>query len=115
LTLRLYMDHHIPAAITAGLRRRGIDCVTAAEDGTARVEDPDLLARATVLERVLVSFDDDLLVVAADWVASGRRFAGVVYGHPLDITIGQAVRDVELVAKVYDLPDIENRVERIPI
>jgi hypothetical protein len=27
--LRLYMDVHIKAAITAGLRRRGIDVVTA--------------------------------------------------------------------------------------
>jgi hypothetical protein len=31
--LRLYMDVHVKAAITAGLRRRGIDVVTAQEDG----------------------------------------------------------------------------------
>ena len=27
--LRLYMDVHVKAAITAGLRRRGVDVVTA--------------------------------------------------------------------------------------
>jgi hypothetical protein len=35
--LRLYMDVHVKAAITAGLRRRGIDVVTAQEDGGARI------------------------------------------------------------------------------
>jgi hypothetical protein len=47
--LQLYMDVHVKAAITAGVRRRGIDVVTAQEDGSQRLEDAALLARATVL------------------------------------------------------------------
>ena len=39
MTLRLYMDHHVPAAITDGLRSRGVDVLTAFEDGTAEFED----------------------------------------------------------------------------
>jgi hypothetical protein len=35
--LRLYMDVQIKAAITAGLQRRGIDVVTAQEDGGAHM------------------------------------------------------------------------------
>ena len=31
------------------------------------------------------------------------------------ITIGQAVRDLELIAKVYDPPDIADRVEFLPL
>ncbi len=27
--IRLYMDHHVPVAITRGLRRRGVDVLTA--------------------------------------------------------------------------------------
>ena len=45
--LRLYMDVHVKAAITAGVRRRGIDVVTAQEDRGQRFEDAALLARAT--------------------------------------------------------------------
>ena len=37
--LRLYMDVHVKAAITTGVRRRGIDVVTAQEDGSQRLED----------------------------------------------------------------------------
>lgn len=31
----LYMDVHVKQAITLGLRRRGVDALTAQEDGTA--------------------------------------------------------------------------------
>jgi hypothetical protein len=37
--LRLYMDVHVKAVITARLWRRGIDVVTAQEDGGAHLED----------------------------------------------------------------------------
>jgi len=49
----LYMDVQVPAAITRGLRRRGVDVLTAQEDGTARLKDPALLDRATVLGRII--------------------------------------------------------------
>ena len=53
----LYMDHHVPSAITAGLRKRGVDVLTAEEDGSARLDDDPLLDRATSLGRVLFSQD----------------------------------------------------------
>ena len=40
------MDHHVPAAVSAGLRSRGVDVLTAAEDGSAALEDEPLLERA---------------------------------------------------------------------
>ncbi len=33
MTIALYMDHHVPKAITVALRSRGVDVVTAYEDG----------------------------------------------------------------------------------
>ena len=53
MTLRLYMDHNVPDGITAGLTRRGVDCVTALSDGTTRLEDENLLQRASDIGRVL--------------------------------------------------------------
>jgi hypothetical protein len=37
--LQLYMDVYVKAVITTGLQRRGIDVVTAQEDGGAHLED----------------------------------------------------------------------------
>jgi hypothetical protein len=114
VTLRLYMDHHVPTAVTAGLRQRGVDVITAAEDGSDTLEDDALLNRASSLGRVLFSQDQDLLVISHQWLQTGRDFAGVVYAHQLAISIGQAVRDLELIAKVLDPDDMRNRVEYLP-
>jgi len=64
VALQLYMDHHVPRAITVGLRQRGVDVLTAFEDGAHELLDPDLLDRAGVLGRVLFIRDDDLLAEA---------------------------------------------------
>jgi hypothetical protein len=47
------MDVHVKTAIAAGVRRRGIDVITAQENGATRLEDVSLLDRATALGRVL--------------------------------------------------------------
>ncbi len=60
MSIALYMDVHVHRAITTGLRMRGVDVITAQEDGYRRALDPDLLDRATALGRVLFSQDDDL-------------------------------------------------------
>jgi predicted nuclease of predicted toxin-antitoxin system len=55
------MDVHVRRAVTEGLRQRGVDVVTAQEDGSATLDDPLLLDRASALGRVLFSQDGDLL------------------------------------------------------
>ena len=115
MTLRLYTDHHVPVAINEGLRLRGVDVLTAYEDGSAELEDPPLLQRATELRRVLFTQDTDLLTVASEWQRAGREFAGLIYGHQLQLTIGQAIRDLEIVADVLDPEDMKNRVEFLPL
>jgi len=44
MAVRLYMDVHVPEAITVQLRRRQIDVLTAIEDGSAELADDELLA-----------------------------------------------------------------------
>jgi len=109
------MDVHARRAVTDGLRRRGVDVLTAQEDGTARLDDSDLLDQATSLGRVLFSQDDDLLREATKRQQSGTPFAGVVYAHQLSITGGQTIHDLELIAKIYEPEDIQNRVEYLPL
>ncbi len=115
MSLKFYLDHHVPAAITDGLRRRGVDVLTAYEDGTAELDDPDLLSRTTQLGRVLFSQDRDLLVLADQWLQAGRTFGGLVYAHQLSVTIGEAVRDLILIAQVLEPEDMQNHVEFIPL
>lgn len=115
MSLSLYMDHHVHASITDGLRLRGIDVVTTRDDGTSDWDDEDVLRRATDVGRALFSQDRDLLVIAHQWQKTGREFAGLIYAHQLEITIGQAVRDLELIATACDASDMKNRIEFLPL
>lgn len=109
------MDHHVPAAITDGLRKRNIDILTADEDGRANLDDASLLARATQLNRVFFSQDRDLLIIASRWQQNGIQFSGLIYAHQMQTSIGTAVKDLELIAKTLDQSDMENIVLRIPL
>ena len=109
------MDHHVPAAITEGLILRGTDCLTARADGSHRLPDPELLQRANDLNCVLFSMDVDLLVIAPKWRSAGRTFAGIIYAHPLQITIGQAIRDLELMSTILNPDDMRDQLHRIPL
>lgn len=109
------MDHHVPRAITAGVRVRGVDVLTAAEDGTALLADPALLDRTSALNRVLFSQDEDLLVEATRRQVEGVPFTGVMYGHQLRAPIGVCVRDLTLIASVADPVDLDGQVLYLPL
>jgi hypothetical protein len=115
MTLALYMDHHVKWPVTAGLRRRGVDVLTAFDDGAQTMPDPNLLSRATALGRVLVTQDKDLLREGGLRQQQGVPFAGIIYAHQLGITIGRFITDLELIATVLDPPDIANQVMRLPL
>lgn len=111
----LYFDVHVPAAITHQLRRRAVDILTAQENNAARLEDPDLLARSSALGRVLFTQDIRLKARAEEWQREARPFAGLVFGHQLHGSIGQYVRDLELIAKATEPDEWVNRVEILPL
>ncbi len=79
MALAFYMDVHVPAAITEGLRRRGINVFTSQEDGTRTSQDDELLARAMELDRVLMSQDEDLLRVSRQCQVACNSFAGLAF------------------------------------
>jgi len=115
LSVALYLDEQVHRAIADGLRLRGVDALTVQDDGRRRLPDPQVLDRATELGRPLFSQDDDLLAEAHRRQASGISFAGVIYAHPLYVTIGQCVRDLELIAKLSEPGELDNRVQFLPL
>lgn len=114
MSVPLYMDVHVPQAITEQLRRRGVDVLTAIEDGAATLPDDELLERTTVLGRVLFTQDIRFKALAEDWQRQGRQFAGLIFGHQLRGTIGEFVRDLELIARVSEGDEWVNMVEHLP-
>lgn len=109
-----YMDVHVRQAVTEQLRHRGVDVHTAVEDGCRRLPDDQLLERARTLDCVLVTQDIRFRVLAEDWQRQGTPFAGLVYGHQ-QLSVGQLVQDLELIAKATAAADWVNRVEHLPL
>ncbi len=109
------MDVHVRRAVTDGLRLRGVDVLTAQEDGAAELEDSALLDRATHLGRVLFSQDDDLLREANKRQQTSEHFAGVIYAHQLNITVGRCIDDLELIAKATELDEWLKTVIYLPL
>ncbi len=104
------MDHNVPRAITAGLRRRGIDVLSAYEDGAHEMEDSALLDRAQELGRVLFSRDDDLVREATRRQRKGLSFSGVIYAHQREVSIGRCTLDLCLIAEASEPEELRDRV-----
>ena len=109
------MDVHVRRPVITALRRRGVDVLTATEDGTARLEDDRLLDRALEVSRVLFTQDDDLLCEAAARQRRGQQFGGVIYAHQQNITVRHTIDDLELIAKACEPEELENRVVYLPL
>ncbi len=110
-----YMDVHVNKAITLGLRRRGVDVLTAQEDGSATLADPALLDRAAVLGRLIFTQDDDFLAEAHRRQTADEYFVGVLYIHQRDAQIGQCVSDLETIALASELEEYANEVRYLPL
>lgn len=112
--LAFYMDHHVNAAIRDGLRRRGIEVITAFQDGSSEEEDAVVLARATHLGLVLVTHDDDFLRIARQWRDEEREFVGIVFAIQQFATIGKMIEYLELIAHLKSPEEMRNSIEYVP-
>jgi predicted nuclease of predicted toxin-antitoxin system len=115
MPINFYMDHHVPRAVTLGLRLRKADVITAYEDGTSEIDDAEILDRAGELGRVLFTRDDDLLAEATRRQQEGIPFHGIVYAHQLRVSIGRCVEDLGLIAKVAEPVDLMDQVVFLPL
>ena len=115
MSLAIYMDVHVPLAITRGLRRRKVDVLTSQQDGTTELPDEKLLDRATELQRVFFTRDQDLLTEAAKRLRAGRKFASVIFARQMDVSVGQCVADLEIIAKTGSPEDVHGQVLYLPL
>ncbi|MEM6517820.1 MAG: DUF5615 family PIN-like protein [Cyanobacteria bacterium P01_C01_bin.70] len=115
MSLALYMDENVHGAITNGLRQHRVNVLTVREDNRSGVSDPDVLDRATELQRVLFSQDDDLLAEAKRRQTMAIAFPGVVFAQQSRASIGTCIRDLELIATLGKRSEFENQVQFLPL
>jgi hypothetical protein len=74
-----------------------------------------LLEHANQMGRPAVTHDIRFLAAAENWQRLGRPFCGLIFAHPMQVSIGQCVRDLELIAKATDPQDWTSSVLRLPL
>jgi hypothetical protein len=114
MAVALYMDVHVPWPITDQLRRRGVDVLTAVEDRAEELPEDKPLERADELRRLTFTQDIRFKALAEQWQHQGRHFCGLLFGHQLQGTIGQYVKDPELVARASELDEWRDVVGHLP-
>ncbi len=78
MPLKLYSDENVDVSVAVGLRRRGIDVVTARDRGKLGVSDEQHLTLATSEERLMVTHDiADFVKLHRESLAVGRNHSGI--------------------------------------
>ena len=75
--IKFHLDENVSNAIAQGLRMRGVDVTTSPEFGLIGASDEEQLAHAFSQKRVIFTFDDDFLRLAA----TGIAHCGIIYAR----------------------------------
>lgn len=82
--MKFYLDEHLPPLLAQMLQERGIDCLTTQATGNVGRTDEEQLVYAAAEKRVLLTFNrKDFLLLAKDWLMSGRVHAGIILSKQL--------------------------------
>ncbi|MDO8672128.1 MAG: DUF5615 family PIN-like protein [Dehalococcoidia bacterium] len=106
--ITFYLDEHVHSAIAYGLRRRGLDVITAKDAGLLGARDEQHLAFAIRNGRVILTQDADFLRLHA----YGHQHCGIVYA-PQNTTIGAIIQGLVLLYGVLGQEDMADNVEFI--
>lgn len=106
-TLRRYLDENVPLAVSYGLRRHGIDAITARDAGRLGDADESHLLFALQEQRIFVTHDDDFISIAA----SGFQHAGIAYCHQEKYSIGELIQILLALCGVMVMDEMKNHIE----
>lgn len=106
--MKIYADENIETSIIDGLRRRRITVHSAVELGYRGKSDKFHLSKAEELDAVVLTHDVDFLMMASSPDVIHR---GIIFSHSKNVSIGECIRGVELIANVLSDRDMRNHIE----
>ena len=107
--ISLYLDENLSPEITIQLRLRGIDAISVRDMGLFGDTDDNHLIRATAMGRVLVTSDTDFLKLALEV----PEHPGVIFGEQQAHSLGDWVKQLELICFVMTADEMKNHIEYI--
>jgi hypothetical protein len=105
--IRFHLDENVDHAVADGLQRHGVDVTVTSEVGLRRAIDEVQLAFARDNGRVLVTHDEDFLVLHSQ----GHPHAGIAYCPPDTHPLGDIIHALLLIWGAMEPEEMTNHVE----
>lgn len=105
--IRFHLDENANPDIARALRRYGIDITTTVEAGLRMSDDSTQWAYAQEERRVIVTHDDDFLVLASQM----PNHHGIAYCKPQKRSSGQLIETLRLMYELLSAEEMQGRVE----
>lgn len=102
-----HLDENVAFAIAQGLRRAGIDATIPREAGLLGKSDMEHLVFANSQKRIIVTHDDDLLVLAHQ----GYKHYGIAYCRKDARSTGNIIRTLILLYEVNSPSEMIGQIE----
>jgi predicted nuclease of predicted toxin-antitoxin system len=113
MTMPLYLDEDaMRRSLVRALRDRGIDVLTALDAGMIEREDREHLDYATKQRRVVCTFNrGDFYRLHSEYVAQGKRHAGIVLMRQQHLSVGEQMRRMLKLIANKSAEEMENWIE----
>lgn len=105
--IRIYADENVNIAIVEGLKRRGVEVLSAFDTGNLGLSDDEQLKYAKEEMAVIFTHDDDFLSMVAE---SGVEHCGIIYVHQQHLSIGECIRRLKTIVETIPPEEMRNRV-----
>lgn len=115
--IKILADQNLNGRILRGLKSRifELDCVTTQELGIQKYADYDLLTFAAEENRIVLTHDARTFPdFAYEKISKGERMCGVIVISN-QISIGQAIDEIEVALNCTTESEWENNITRIPL
>jgi predicted nuclease of predicted toxin-antitoxin system len=109
--IRIYTDESVNTGVAEGLKRRGVDTLSARDSGNLGLTDEEQLIYASGEKATIFTHDTDFLRIAARWLEEGMPHHGVIYCHQKSYSIGECVRKLRMLTAVLTPEDMINHIE----
>jgi predicted nuclease of predicted toxin-antitoxin system len=101
----------VSVAIAEGLKRRGVEALSARDAGNLGLTDEQQLAYAQALNMVLFTHDEDFLKIAHERLVHGQPHSGIIYVHSQKLGLGEMIRRLKVITELLTEDDFHNHVE----
>ncbi|MCX5806203.1 MAG: DUF5615 family PIN-like protein [Proteobacteria bacterium] len=109
--LKIYIDENVDISIAKGLKKQGIEVLTAIDEGLIGKSDIEHFNYARKINAVLFTHDHHFLNIAKRANEKGLNHPGVIFSKMNKYGIGECIRRLSVYAEIITPEEMKNQIE----